>query len=229
MARLTFLCDKDVTMHAPADRLRHTLLCITVGVAWFMLPAAISLLPGYAGIYRAGFATPLLYFMFWLPFALLCWRAYQKHYGLLPAGRLSVQSLALPGLALLALSMIHGLFGRQEPWSATLSEMSSFSLTLTAICICVLAPVVEEVICRGFLLNAGIGWGKTGQTIAMVATSLFFAIGHAQYLMPTTFVWLFIFSVILCQVRIHTGSLLAPIVLHSATNIIGMMAALKLA
>ncbi|ELY5929716.1 CPBP family intramembrane glutamic endopeptidase [Cronobacter turicensis] len=215
-------------MNAPADRFQHTLLCIAVGLAWFMLPMVVSMLPGYMRIYRAGFATPLLYFMFWLPFALFCWQRYQKRFGLLPVGGLRVQSLVLPGLALLALSIIHGLFGRQEPWSATLSQMSSLNLALTAVCICLLAPVVEEVICRGFLLNAGIGWGKTGQTIAMVGTSLFFAIGHAQYQMPTTFVWLFVFSIILCQVRIHTGSLLAPIVLHSATNIIGMMAALKL-
>ncbi|MBR7513267.1 hypothetical protein KC219_24225, partial [Mycobacterium tuberculosis] len=86
----------DVTMNAPADRLQHTLLCITVGLAWFMLPMVVSMLPGYMSIYRAGLATPLLYFVFWLPFALFCWQRYQKRFGLLPAGGLSVQSLVWP-------------------------------------------------------------------------------------------------------------------------------------
>ncbi|EEQ12345.1 Predicted metal-dependent membrane protease [Yersinia mollaretii ATCC 43969] len=168
-------------------------------------------------------ATPLLYIIFWFPFALLAWKHYQKSFGLMPLGKIALRDMLIPGLALLGLTAIFQFFGQPEPWIESLLQPSIFTQILLVITLCVLAPVSEEIIFRGFLLNTGMGFGLRGRQLAIVITSLLFALVHTQYLFPTTFISLFIFSAILCEVRIRTGSLLMPIVLHSANNIVSIV------
>ncbi|CRG49172.1 CPBP family intramembrane metalloprotease [Yersinia pseudotuberculosis] len=206
-------------MNGKIDRVTHALTCVSVWIGWFALSFSLLLFPGYVGIYRSGMATPLLYIVFWLPFTLLAWKHYQKSFGLMPLGRITLQDMLIPGLALLGLTAIFQFFGQPEPWMGSLLQSSTFTQILLVITICVLAPISEEIIFRGFLLNAGIGFGRRGRLLAVVITSLLFALVHTQYLYPATFVSLFIFSAILCEVRIRTGSLLMPMVLHSANNI----------
>ncbi len=62
------------------------------------------------------------------------------------------------------------------------------------------------------------GFGKRGEQIAILATSLIFMLIHTQYQQPATFVFLFIFSVVLCYARLYTRSLLVPIALHAMIN-----------
>ncbi|WP_192459408.1 CPBP family intramembrane glutamic endopeptidase [Musicola keenii] len=213
-------------MNPPSDKVIHSLVCLAVFLAWFALSLLFTVLPGYRALYRAGLATPLLYLAIWLPFVLIAWRQYQKHYGLMPLGKLHPGKSLLPMLALLLLALIHGLFGKPERWMMSLPQMPSLSLYLLIPTMCLLAPVIEEVIFRGFLLNARLGWGKHATQITVILTSLIFSLSHAQYLSPTTFVWLFVFSIILCQLRLHTNSLLAPIVLHALNNMLSITAVL---
>ncbi|WP_129586848.1 CPBP family intramembrane glutamic endopeptidase [Proteus alimentorum] len=65
------------------------------------------------------------------------------------------------------------------------------------------APITEEVIFRGFLLNAGMWYGNIGKWVA-------------------TFILIFIVGIVFCQVRIGTRSLIAPIVLHGIHNTISV-------
>lgn len=210
-------------MNAKIDRVTHVLTCISVWAGWFALSFSLLLFPGYVRIYRSGMATPLLYIIFWFPFALLAWKHYQKSFGLMPLGKISLRDMSIPGLALLGLTVIFQIFGQPEPWIESLLQPSTLTQILLVITLCVLAPISEEIIFRGFLLNAGIGFGHKGRLLAIVMTSLLFAWVHTQYLYPATFVSLFVFSAILCEVRIRTGSLLMPIVLHSANNIVSVV------
>lgn len=205
-------------MIAPTDRSTHMLFCIAAFIGWYSIAIFMASLPGYTELYRSRLALPLLYALFWLPVTLILWRHYQKRYGTMPLGSVTLSGLLLPGIALIVLSFIHQKFGYQEAWIEQFYEFSDTGLLMTSLVICVGAPFIEEIIFRGFLLNTGLGYGKRGELIAIVITSVLFAIVHSQYQNPTTFVWLFIFSGILCHTRLRTGSLLIPMILHALNN-----------
>ena len=205
-------------MFSDAQRLNHALICIGAFISWFSLMFLVAMLPGYGALYRSGLAIPVIFGLFQLPFALILWRHYHRHYGTLPSGKVTLTGLALPAAALIFITLIYSLFEEPEPWLETLNQLSGIHLVLTVVSICLLAPVSEEVIFRGFLLNAGLGFGKRGEQIAILATSLIFMLVHTQYQQPATFVFLFLFSVILCYARLYTRSLLVPIILHAMCN-----------
>ena len=72
------------------------------------------------------------------------------------------------------------------------------------------APIVEELIFRGFLF--GRWYAKYGILVAISLSSLLFAILHADILGAV------IFSIFLCLIRIKYNSLLAPILVHIGNN-----------
>ncbi|NCO10335.1 CPBP family intramembrane metalloprotease [Candidatus Saccharibacteria bacterium] len=84
---------------------------------------------------------------------------------------------------------------------------------LAFISLVIVAPVAEEILFRGYLL------GKLRKRaplwLAILLTSLLFAVVH--------FAWnvgidVFVLSIVLCVLRVVTGSLWAPIVLHMIKN-----------
>lgn len=105
-----------------------------------------------------------------------------------------------------------------EKWSEHFTQLPVLTLLLNIMAIIFIAPVTEEIIFRGFLLNTGIGYGVRGKWAAIPGTPLLFSLAHGQYQFPVTFVFIFIISVILCMVRIQTNSLLTPIILHMLYN-----------
>ncbi|PHM66130.1 Tir [Xenorhabdus stockiae] len=200
------------------DRVTHSLICIAVYIGWFALSFLLIFFPNAVELYRANLALPVLFILIWLPYSLLCWSSYQKKFNLMPLGKLRLVDLVLPALAVFTLMCIHGVLGREESWISNLADLSGITLFLYIISMCIAAPIIEEIVFRGFLLNAGIGYGKIGKNIAIIIASLLFSAAHMQYSSPTTFIMLFVFSVILCHVRIYTRSLITPIVLHALYN-----------
>ena len=83
----------------------------------------------------------------------------------------------------------------------------------------VIAPMVEEVIFRGFLLNRW--WWYHGAWRGAVFSSLVFALLHVDFLGAL------VFGLILSLVYIKTKSLVGPIIVHMANN--GLVVALLLA
>lgn len=79
--------------------------------------------------------------------------------------------------------------------------------------VAILAPVVEEVVFRGILMNL---FEKYGTITALLMTSLAFSMMH---LSPETAVLMFFMGLLLGVIRLSTGSLWAAIVAHSANNI----------
>lgn len=75
------------------------------------------------------------------------------------------------------------------------------------------APVLEEWLCRGMILESlRMRWGRT---VAWVGSSLFFALLHLD---PLYVVNAFAMGAVLGFVRLRTGSLFAPMVLHALNN-----------
>jgi membrane protease YdiL (CAAX protease family) len=88
-----------------------------------------------------------------------------------------------------------------------------YELVLAFITLVILAPFAEEVLFRGYL------FGKLQRYVpiwvAIVVTSLLFGAIHGAWNLALD---TFALSVILCMLRVSTGSLWAPILLHMTKN-----------
>ncbi|MCS7009199.1 MAG: CPBP family intramembrane metalloprotease [Chthoniobacterales bacterium] len=82
----------------------------------------------------------------------------------------------------------------------------------------VIAPVVEEILFRGWIYGVARDYG--GKFAAMVVTSLLFALIHDQAM----YFWgLFVFGLMLVIIYEYTGSLWASVAVHSGFNMISVL------
>lgn len=79
----------------------------------------------------------------------------------------------------------------------------------------VIAPVIEEVIFRGFLLNRW--WQKYGAYRAVFYSSLIFSFLHVEVIGGM------IFGIVLSLIYMKTKSLVGPIVVHASNNAIALV------
>ncbi len=89
------------------------------------------------------------------------------------------------------------------------------SNSVNVLTLVVLAPIVEEVAFRGFLLNRWIV--KYGALKAIIYSSIAFAVLHVGLL------GMMIFSAVLSVVYLRTNSLIYPIIVHIANNMLVVM------
>ena len=91
------------------------------------------------------------------------------------------------------------------------------SVLTNFVVICVLAPLFEEILCRGILMHLFRHYGVASM---LVFSSLAFSILHqsAALLLPTFFLGLLIGIV-----RITTGSVFASMIVHSANNLFSLI------
>ncbi|MEQ4924381.1 CPBP family intramembrane glutamic endopeptidase [Proteus hauseri] len=211
-------------MEFPKDRAFHSLLCALAFIAYFLSPFIILFIPNVMGFIQSSYAISLISFLIYLPYCLIIWFAYQKNIKLMPLGCFHWNKLIAPLLALIALIFINGFFGAEEKeWIDLTNNISGFAFFLFILSLIFLAPITEEIIFRGFLLNAGMWYGNRGKWIAIIVSSLLFSSIHTQYHAISTFILIFIVGIIFCQVRINTQSLIAPMVLHSLYNSIALI------
>lgn len=101
------------------------------------------------------------------------------------------------------------------------------ALTETLIVVAGLAPIAEEWLFRGVIQQGLVG--RYGAPGGVLATSLLFAVGHGSPGISAA-AWLavatstFLTGLVLGFVRLATGSLLAPMLLHAAMNAVGALA-----
>lgn len=207
-------------MNPPKSRLTHLLICIGAFVAWFFSSFIILLMPNALLLLQSQYAIPAISLLLLLPCALVCWFFYQNSFKLMPIGKTNLNELKLPILAIFGLIFLNMLLGAQEEWLESISHITGFAFFLYVITIIIAAPISEEIIFRGFLLNAGMWYGTAGKWIAIIASSFLFASIHSQYQSVNTLITIFIMGAILCHVRISTRSLIAPILLHALNNMI---------
>ena len=94
------------------------------------------------------------------------------------------------------------------------SELSNrFELLLAFVALVVAAPIIEEVIFRGFLFSRL--KKHLGVILSIIGTSLVFAVLHMQL---NVGVDVFALSIVLCLLRIVTGSIWAGVILHMTKN-----------
>jgi len=98
-------------------------------------------------------------------------------------------------------------------------DNSTAALVGAMIVVCVLAPIAEEFLFRGFIFTALRGWA--GPLAAAVMTGLLFGAIHLDPDRPVAFlVPLGFFGFVLCLIYAKTGSLYPCIALHALNNAI---------
>ena len=118
-----------------------------------------------------------------------------------------------------------GVLGLIDPPLTEFTEVvvSSKSMLFAAVMI-FFAPFLEELVFRGYLFKA---WRHTflGLSGTLVLTSLLFSALHFGQYHWSTMTFLFVLSLILGISREKTGSVLVPIILHSANNLAAIIVA----
>ena len=99
-------------------------------------------------------------------------------------------------------------------------------LALTFVSLCVLPPLVEETVFRGFMFTTL--RGKLKFVWAALITSLIFASAHLEFGSGQPLLWVaaldtFTLSMVLCYLRQKTDSLWPGILLHSLKNCIAFV------
>ncbi|WP_349485323.1 CPBP family intramembrane glutamic endopeptidase [Providencia manganoxydans] len=99
----------------------------------------------------------------------------------MPVGVTTWQIVFLLLLTAIGLSIISGFLGNEEEWIVLFKHINGFPFVLLSISIIFAAPISEEIMFRGFLLNASMWYGPNGKWIGILASSLIFSSLHTQY------------------------------------------------
>ncbi len=133
-------------------------------------------------------------------------------------------------LAITATQLVHLLPFLPEPKQDTaqfISSLSGWQLVAVAWLVAIAAPVLEEIVFRGFLFNmlrtqlkrgfAGrlLGGQNGADWAASILSAAMFAAAHLQ---PSALPGLFIFGLLLAQLYRRSGSLVCPIIAHAINN-----------
>ena len=219
---------------APFERLRAPGLLFQCFLGALAAVLVVRITPGLAD---AGKSQPAMFALFYLGMGLvLLVRGQQaqvdatKLFGPTPALetlQLTVVALPLGMLAIagfwllfLPLSFVAPDFVRA--WAianANQQPIQTLPIWISQLLVAVVvAPVVEEVLFRGILMQRwALRWGtRTG----VVVSSAVFAVGHVELLGH------FVFGVVLCLMYIRTRSLLLPIATHALNNLLASLGGL---
>jgi membrane protease YdiL (CAAX protease family) len=125
-----------------------------------------------------------------------------------------IMALSVAGFWLLFLPLAYVLPGFVRQWGLANANMrpvvTMSAWVLQFLVAVVMAPVVEEVLFRGIILQR---WAeKWGTKNAVIASSALFAVGHVELLGH------FVFGVAMCALYMRTKSLWVPIATHALNN-----------
>jgi uncharacterized protein len=143
------------------------------------------------------------------------WQFGLRPTGLGRAARLVVVTLA--GFLLFSLIWSAAFHAGKEKLLEQLGvDKSTILLLLSAALTCVVAPICEEFLFRGFIFTALRNW--RGPWLAALITGLAFGAVHAGSAPAADLVPLAVLGFVLCLVYRYTGSLYPCIALHSLNN-----------
>lgn len=102
----------------------------------------------------------------------------------------------------------------EEGYQQSLQSLSKAPI-ISLIQVCILAPIIEEILMRGFLLD-GLSV-KYGKVIALIVSALLFALLHFNMVQTLS---AFICGIILGLLYLHTRSILCCMLTHIGYNLI---------
>ena len=214
-------------MKTRSDKITLTAFYLGCFVIYYLVTLMITLFPNFGALQSRGLLVPVLCL---LEFAAIypLYRFYCQRRNDIPFGQLATGQTLLFMVALLLLIAAETQFLLPEVWlseQANNGRSSRLLLLITAVC---LAPVFEEVLFRGFLLQTFLLWAPGSRFACMLLTSLLFSALHTQYIHWQSIVALTLFSLLLCWARIKSRGLALPVFLHTLNNLIALIPALYL-
>ncbi|MTD27179.1 CPBP family intramembrane glutamic endopeptidase [Erwinia sorbitola] len=208
-------------MTPSTDRVNHTLLCAGVFMVWYAITVIVSSFPHFELLKSRGLLMPILC-LFEFAALVPIYRWYLRSYSDIPLGHLRARQSLLFSVLLLAVIASQSLYLRQESWTGEQLSHSNLNLLWFTLAVVVLAPVFEEILFRGFILQAFMMWAPRQRIACSLLASIIFAAMHTQYVHLQTMIALMILSLLLCAARIISGGLKLPIFLHMLNNLLGI-------
>lgn len=208
-------------MNQPSERVTTTLVCIGMCLIWYTITQIVSALPNYAELRRNGMLMPVLCL---LEFAVLVplYRAYCRRYRDILPGDIRTGQLLVFSLLLLGLIFSQSFYLQKETWTASQVGEGTEGMLPFVLAVVLLAPVFEEILFRGFLLQGLLTWLPKQRLACALLTSFAFAAAHTQYVHLQTLIALTLLSLLLCYARLRSGGLKLPVFLHMLNNFIGV-------
>jgi len=209
-------------MDTQSDKVTLTLFYAGSFVVYYLVTMLITLFPNYGALRNNGLLVPVLCLV---EFAVIypLYRFYCQRRSDIPLGYLRpVQALVFV-LGLFILMVAQTQFLQPEGWLIAQSQQGRSSMLMLLLTAVLLAPVFEEVLFRGFLLQGFLLWAPKSRFACMLLTSLLFAALHTQYVHWETIAVLTLFSLLLCYARLRSNSLALPIFLHTLNNLIAIL------
>ncbi|CAK9884074.1 MAG: hypothetical protein XXXJIFNMEKO3_00455 [Candidatus Erwinia impunctatus] len=205
------------------DHLQQSLLCAGAFLAWFTTRMLIATGLANFGLQGTPFALCLALLSDFL--VILSLYYYSRRYVTnITFGALRPSSLLIFTGLLLALMIFNGLYAKQESWMTQISLHYRTVLPLIFLAILFLAPIGEEIMFRGFVLQGLFLWFPRQRFACALLTSLIFASMHVQYQHWQTVIALSLFSLLMCYARLFSGGLILPVTLHIIHNAIASLA-----
>lgn len=153
---------------------------------------------------------------------------YHRYLKPLPVGRFQGRQAALFALGMLALYLGCFLVEKvmhipNEPWVRMMLSLPAFPLSVFVFTIVVLAPLSEEIVFRGVLLNIFISRNPWTGYVGAVLLAALFSMMHGQYKHLITFIELFGVALLTSLARLRSGGLLLPVLLHAEAGVIALL------
>lgn len=154
--------------------------------------------------------------------------AYHRWVAPLGIGRVTLHGSIAPAVAVFAVYTIDYAYGKitgqpAESWVVELLNQPLWPLVSVFITILLLAPLGEEIMFRGVLLNVF----RTSRPWTIwpgaIVIAVVFAAAHPQYRNLSTILELAALSVIFSWARLRSGGLALPVLLHSFAAVLAVI------
>lgn len=113
-------------------------------------------------------------------------------------------------------SLLIIMFGAETATSQMIAPQTVIEFIGAFITLCIVAPIVEEILCRGILIKL---FERYGTFVALVSSSLAFAILHFE---ARSIIQLIFVGGLFGIFRLYTNSVLITIIMHSFNNFLSL-------
>lgn len=161
---------------------------------------------------------------FLLPVAMACHRWISP----IGIGRIRQRASILPAVAVFAVYAMEYGYGKltglpPEIWVVELLNQPLWPLLSVFLTILLLAPLGEEILFRGILLNVFRTERAWTYWSGVVIVSLIFGAVHSQYQNLSTIIEMVALSVIFAWARLRSGGLALPVLLHTFAAVLAVI------
>lgn len=198
---------------------------IVITLGWFKVVGHASnwaLFHGYANYYL------MVSHLAGMLFLLVLVAPYHFWVAQIGVGNIWQRSSLLPTLAVVVVYFAEYSYSKltgagQEKYVQELLSKPPEQILALFLTILILAPVSEEIVFRGVLLNIFRSSRIWTLWVGVVIIALLFTYIHNQYQNISTFIEIFAISIIFAWARIRSGGLMLPILLHSMASMLAVI------